>query len=220
MRARSSRRSAMTLVEMMVATTVLVMLVGLAVGSLLEATGPTIEGSVRGYMLSIGDAAIVKLEREISSADFASAAEVVGAWDGATLTPSTSGTGDALQLFPVTGWDTASGSITTATGVVYQFRPTPLEGANGVDDDRDGLVDELQLVRIDTASGLVITVLEDVLSVSTATTEQARFTQVGFTSTPVQRAQLELRFTLSRRVGLDEFVTLTFAKVITLRNVL
>lgn len=210
----------MSLMELMVAITVFVVLIGLAVGSLVEASRPTVEGAVRGYMLSLGDATILRLERELSSADFASAAEVVGAWDGAALAPSPTGAGDAVQFFPVTGWDAATDSITTDTGVVYQFRPTPLEGTNGVDDDRDGLVDELQLVRIDVASGLVVTLLEDVLGDSAPTAEQPGFTQVGFTSTPVQRAQLELRFTLSRRVGLNDFVTLTFAKIITLRNVL
>lgn len=231
-------RGGMTLVEIIVAISILSVVVMFAVGALNEASKPTIEASVRAHLLSLGNAALDRIERELSSADFTNGATVTGAWDGTDLhidndvaTPAVTdvavGVGTAVQLFPVTGWDPINQRAATGTAVIYQFRPTPTEGTNGADDDRDGLVDEFQLVRIDVASGLTVVILENVLNdTDPVLLRRPVFRQVGFSDVPPQRAQLEVRFSLSQRVGrnfetgADVFVTHTFSKVITLRNLM
>lgn len=215
------RRTGHSLVEIVVVVALVTVLVLMAVGALNASTRPTLEGAARARLLAEGDAAITRLERGLASADYAGVTQVVGAWDGATFTASATGQGDAAQLFPIVGWDGPSSAVLTDPAIVYVFRPASSDPANGVDDDRDGLVDELQLVRVFTASGVSVVIADDVLGPTAAgPAQRAGFTQVGFAATPPQRAGLELRFTLARRIDHDEVMTITFAKVVSLRNLL
>jgi hypothetical protein len=192
-------------------------------------------GAVRAHLLAQGDAALARMERELSSADFASLGEVCGEWDGATFTADSAvepdeGTGPAVRFFPVLGWDPSIDAPITGPEVIYAFVPSARDPVDGADDDGDGLIDERTLVRVEGA--LVVTVLEDVVfepgpaepedadEPSPPSPRRAAFTQVGYAAAPPQRAALELRFTLSRRIGRDERVSVTFAKVISLRNLM
>lgn len=214
-------RAGHSLVEIVVVVAVAAVLVLMAVGALHASTRPTLEGSTRARLLAEGDAAIARIERELASADYAGVTQVVGTWDGTTFTASPTGTGTALQFFPIAGWDGPSSTIQTDPAVIYVLRPASSDPANGVDDDRDGLVDEMQLVRISTASGLAVVLLEDVVGASAADpAERPGFTQVGFAATPPQRAGLEVRFTLARRIDHEQVMAITFAKVVSLRNLL
>lgn len=214
-------RTGHSLMELMVVLVVVTVLILTALGALHASTRPTLEGSARARLLAEGDAALVRVERALASADFAGATQVVGAWDGATFTASATGTGTAVQAFPISGWDGPSSTILTEPAIIYQFRPASSDPANGVDDDRDGLTDEFQLVRYDVASGLSVVLVDDVVGSSAAdAAERPTFTQVDFSATPPQRARLELRFTLARRIDHDEVMTITFAKVVSLRNLM
>jgi prepilin-type N-terminal cleavage/methylation domain-containing protein len=207
-------RSGFTLLEVLVSTVVLVVLVGLALGALSETSQPVIEGSVRSYLTTQGDAVLGQLDRELSSGSYTGASQVVGNWTysgtnvgGGTFTADgaggTSTRCPAIQFQPITGWDTTNQVALTGATVTYAFIA---DGSN------------LKLVRI--SNGLAVDVLTDIVATSTDTDELAKFEQVGFTGTPAQQAQLEVRFTVARKVDQTTTVRMTFAKTITLRNLM
>lgn len=203
------RRRGHSLLEVVVVVTITALLVLLALSALMAGQRPSVEGSVRAHVLAVGEATLRRVERELASADYAGVTQVVGAWDGVAFTPTAAGADRAVQLFPVVGWSGPTSTALTGPGVVYQFRPRP-----------GGPADRLQLVRVDTASGLAVPLLDDVVGASDDPAELPAFTQVGVAAAPPQRARLEVRFTLARRTGPEDWVRVTFAKVVTLRNLL
>ncbi|MCO5166662.1 MAG: prepilin-type N-terminal cleavage/methylation domain-containing protein [Planctomycetes bacterium] len=211
MRAAERRRRGHSMLEVMVVVAITALLVLLSLGALVAGQRPSVEGSVRAHVLATGEAALRRVERELASAHYAGVTQVVGAWDGLVFTPAAGAADRAAQLFPVTGWSGPTSTAATGPAVVYQFRPRPGGG---------GPADRLQLVRIDTASGLAVPLLEEVVGASDDPGELPAFTQVGAGEAPPQRARLEVRFTLARQTGPDAWVRVTFAKVVTLRNLL
>lgn len=141
-------RQGMTLVEMMIAVTVFAVLMGGVMRSMQSATG-----------LMESTSAVLEVDRKARRFG----QELRGAFEnagGATLAPQLPipGLGDPtpfltdVRFQTVRGWSAGSLVLGPVERIFARIEPT--ETNNGLDDDGDGLIDELELVHIpDEASG-------------------------------------------------------------------
>lgn len=216
-------REGLTLIEVVIVIAVLSIVLLGTIGALTETSRSTIEVSQRADLRAQGSAALRRLERDLSSADFTNPLDVVGSFNGTTFDASAALSAEnAIELQPVTGWNSTTDQPTLGPAVVWYFRMDTgrtAEADNGADDDGDGLVDERELVR--QSGGLAVVVLEDIMEVNVS----GPMRDPGFLQDPTRRAELRVRFTTGRRLGVNaqgqvELVRCVFDKTITLRNAL
>lgn len=171
----SSRRAGFTMLEAVIGAAVMAILVLLTLSALSSTAAPVTDATLRAELASRGQAALERLVVELQGAldvevgylepdlDFVPdlgndnryperAAVESGQLelDDDELLPEPEPqvfVGRAVRFRMVVGWDATSDAPVAAPGhVVWAFvRDEP---ANGVDDDRDGLLDELKLVRL------------------------------------------------------------------------
>lgn len=199
--ANSSRRSGMTMIEVMIASAMMGVLVASALAALSYASKPAAEVSIKSYAVTQGGQTMLRLVAELEGASFADPTTAVG-----TL----SQTGGVWTFSP----DTTPGTVTfsdgsTATG--YEGTAVRFDvverytAASGVELDLDGpfiygfVADPntggLKLVRAregdPVTGGFAPTFLTDV--------------EAGATfRKPATSANLHIDFTVSRAVGFDQ----------------
>lgn len=171
---RSERRG-FTIIEVVISTSLLAVLVILALGAVTSVAVPTSDATTRSFMASRGNSAMSALLTELEGADFDLVAGTTFCL-GDLVVPSTftpdsvdyaSGGdslhyGRAVRFFPMLGWDptanAGAGGRQLGGEVILAFVTD--EAVNGVDDDGDGLVDEMRLVRSE--GGAVVEMLTDI----------------------------------------------------------
>lgn len=223
---RTSRRAGFSLLEIMVSMAVLAIILAMTLGLLSETRAPIAEGTLKANLTTAANAALDRMERELSSAAFASISPV-GTWNTGTLTlepASTGGTATAIQFEPITGWVSGAG-VQKSPAVTYAFTTEAVrarsEAIDGVDNDSDGLIDELRLVRI--SNGLTVDVLSDIVNVgyvgagNAPASEKPTIEQLNFGAGV--RDRLVVTFTVAGRVGATRYMKLTVSRTIHLRNV-
>lgn len=155
-------RGGFTLIEALVAASITALLALLSLSLLSGAAAPLTDATLRAEGASRGQAALERLVVELQGGvDVA-----IGSWDPAggfqpdqasdSLDPArVVMAGRAVRFRRVLGWDAAiNGPRLDAEYTIYAF--VPGEPVNGQDDDRDNLLDELQLVRVWGAGGPIV----------------------------------------------------------------
>lgn len=154
---RHGLRHGFTLLEVVISYVLLVLLLLLAFTAIEASSRPVTDATVRADMMGRGTALIARLQQEFEGAHQVK----VGLWDGVTFTddltdedPSLAvvqNTGRAIRLRNVnrTTPFLAGAPNLTNTEVIWAFTGDDLGGEtqDGADNDSDGLVDELRLVR-------------------------------------------------------------------------
>lgn len=174
---RSERRG-FTIIEVVISTSLLAVLVILALGAVTSVAVPTSDATTRSFMASRGNSAMSAMLTELEGADFDlvsgttfclgdladptnPASFVVDAQDYAAGGDSLH-YGRAVRFSPMLGWDptanSGAGGRLLGGEVILAFVTD--EAVNGVDDDGDGLVDEMRLVRSE--GGAVVEMLTDI----------------------------------------------------------
>ena len=202
---------------------------------------PLARTSARSDLTVQAVAALNRMVVELEGGVYGSTTQVIGDYDQAlgviTLDPTDDGElnadlidndvdgftdeeerwGRAITVQRIVAFDPATALPILDTPTIYAFLPD--EAQNGLDDDRDGRVDELQLVRIQDTRSVVF--LRDVRN-------EGPIVGNGVAPSPyfrlVSPSYLEISFSMERRVGYDaranrfEMTRLDFRHTLNLRN--
>jgi len=236
-----TRRRGLTLIEVMVSMALLAVLMGMALIAFSNAAEPLARTSARSDLTVQAAGALNRVVEELEGAVYTSATQMIGDYDQATGTMTFDPTDDgetlstdlidndldgfvdeeerwgrAISFSRILAFDNAGNPVLDSP-TVYAFLPE--EAQNGIDDDRDGRVDELNLVRIQDGESVVL--LREVRN-------EGAIVANGVAPSPyfhlVAPSYLELNVRMRQRVGFNqtnnvyEFTSLEFAREINLRN--
>lgn len=227
-------RKGFTLLEVVIAYVLLALLLVLAFYVVHSSSRPVADATVRATMNAQGSQLLSRLQQELENGHRV----FVGAWDGTfTSTSFTDAIDDDVnpQVVRFTGRAirfrnvdrnnpfVAGAPNLTNREVIWAFRPAEVQ--NGLDDDGDGLVDELNLVRSErdatlfTAIGPTIEMMREAFNETplAAPPGPARFVLVS-------PSNLAIEYGLRRQVDFDTrtmtrvFAQTQFRAALNLRN--
>jgi len=240
--AGASRRG-LTLIEILISYTLLAVVLALVLAVVLTSSRSVTDASVRSYNTAKGHDALARMTRDLQMVNLdlteGAATFCLGTlvavgppYDFQGLAaddPPGSGVyeGRAVRFRLVTGYEANPTPPATEGPILTPASPQPElvyafvadEAQNGADDDRDGLVDELRLVRIEensTGTDNLVLVVDLVTNVENTATSP--------TFTLTRPSELEVTFTVRQQVDYDHqrqegvFVDVEFTRTINCRN--
>lgn len=226
-------RAGFTVMEVVIAYSILALLLVLAFGAVHAASRPVTDATVRSHFMAQGSLLLARMSSELEGAHVVR----VGAWDGAAfvddatddvpLTPVLDLTGRAVRFRVPNRLTPFSGGAVQLTNreIIWAFRPE--EAQNGVDDDNDGHVDELQLIRVERDAttfavfGTQVLIMPDVLNRSPGAPPDPPGRPLFRFSSP---STIRIEFTLGKQVDFDtrtlqrSFAENEFVQTVNIRN--
>lgn len=224
---------AFTIIEVVIAYSILAAVLLLAFGALYAAGRPVADGTVRAHLAAQGSTLLSRMVQELEQGHQV----FVGSWDGTTFTDDGSDddasssrvllNGRAVRFrTPNKANPFSAGAVNlSSTEVIWAFRPE--ETQNGSDDDDDGHVDEMLLVRVERDAvslavlGTEVQMAADVLNRSPGTPPDPPLAPRFQLTTP---ATLRIELALGKQVDYDQktfqrvFTEIEFAQTLNVRN--
>jgi prepilin-type N-terminal cleavage/methylation domain-containing protein len=232
LRASTSLRSGMTLIEIMIASGLLSMLALMSLTAI-QASGTQAHfTSNRADIFRRTNTVMTRLERELEGGSYQDKDNAVGTFNtGArTVTFAVPGpavtTTDAIQFTEVTGYDTTSTvanpngvALTTGQPIIYAFER--LE-AVGVDNDNDGFPGEYQLVRINTVTNAEVVIQANILGQGQPGLTSGAIANPTFILDGTNTSELTITFSLGAVIGFSggvrQITATTVTRSLSLRN--
>ena len=137
---RANHRSGSTLLELLVALTILAMVVGIPLALLRTSEALQTATTTRSELRLRGRRVLDRVADRLAGASATTVVEYVAPPAGAATSAGT----PSVQFQVASGW--AAGATTWQQAERIALAPSPSDPDNGADDDHDGLVDERQLV--------------------------------------------------------------------------
>lgn len=227
-------RAGFTVMEVIIAYSILALLLVLAFGAVHAASRPVTDATVRSHFMAQGSLLLARMSSELEGAHVVR----VGAWNGATfvddptddvpLTPVLDLTGRAVRFrVPNRVTPFLNGAVQlTNREVIWAFRPEE-SAQNGADDDNDGHVDEMQLIRVERDAttfailGTEVLIMPDVINRSPGAPPDPPGRPRFRFSSP---STLHIEFTLGKQVDFDtrtlqrSFAENEFVQTVNVRN--
>lgn len=233
LRAPSLLRRGFTIIEVVIAYSILAALMLLAFGALYASSRPVADGTVRAHLVGQGSTLLSRMVQELEQGHQIA----VGSWNGTAFTddatdddPSSTRVllhGRAIRFRLPDKANPFSGTAVnlSSSEVIWAF--TSEEAQNGSDDDNDGHVDEMQLIRVE-RDAVTLAITNQIQAASDVLNRSPGATPPDPPATPrfqlTTPAMLRIEFALGKQVDYDNrtlqrvFTETDFAQTINVRN--